>query len=394
MNPDKISGISDGVTSIYQKLEENIFLLIAERLKTSEDITADDIFGWQADKVNQLQALNADVIKELSKATGLAEKEIRRALEQAMYSTINAVDSEVEAVYNKAMESDRYITFVEEFIVLAAMGGTFKPLKVSESYSIKLREHRSRLFNEFNTFISNSLISSNYGHGTVARMYNNIIRDTVARVMAGDITISQAVSNAVIKWSEKGLPSGFTDKGGNAWSLERYANATMRTTVNNIYNDIAIDRMKEYGTDLVLVSSLSDPREACSHIQGNVASLSEPSSNPKYPSVYEFGYGQPWGLRGINCRHQFFVWFEGISENNQPQWSREEMDRNYQLSQKQRYYERQIRKAKQGLNLAKEMGDEVNTLRYQRLLRGRRARMREFINGSARRRQYERERVI
>src|SRR5690606_22475551 len=140
---------------------------------------------------------------------------------------------------------------------------------------------------------------------------------------------------------------------------------------------------------------LPDPREICSEIQGKVASIKEPSENTsKYPSIYEFGYGTPGGLRGINCRHMFFPFVEGVNENNQPQYSEEEMTKNRELRQRQRYLERQIRQAKRELKLAEIVGDEETILAKKRLVRRRQARMREFINETGRTRQYERERVI
>lgn len=90
----------------------------------------------------------------------------------------------------------------------------------------------------------------------------------------------------------------------------------------------------------------------------------------------------------------FFAFIEGINENNQPQYSNSEMEHNRQLRQKHRYYERQIRKAKQSLNISKTTGDEVSILRFKKLVRNRQARMRDFINKSGRTRQYDRERVI
>ena len=117
-------------------------------------------------------------------------------------------------------------------------------------------------------------------------------------------------------------------------------------------------------------------------------------NDTKYPSVYEFGYGEPWGLRGVNCRHMFFPFIEGINENNQIQYSEEEMTKNRELRQKQRYYERQIRKAKRSLNIAQATGDEVSILRYKKLVRDRQARMRKFISDTGRTREYSRERVI
>jgi hypothetical protein len=99
-------------------------------------------------------------------------------------------------------------------------------------------------------------------------------------------------------------------------------------------------------------------------------------------------------LRGVNCRHRFYAWFEGISENNQVQYNVREAQERYQLSQKQRYYERQIRKAKRSLNIAKELGDEELIQRYQKLVRARQARIREFIEEHGLPRRYDRERVI
>src|SRR5690625_4335115 len=191
-------------------------------------------------------------------------------------------------------------------------------------------------------------------------MYRKIIEQTTAKVLAGTKTVNQAVTETIVEWANSGLRTGFIDRGGNVWNLERYAESVIRTTTNNVYNDLRMERMEEYGLDLVLVSSLPDPREICSHIQGKVATLKRYEENDTgYPSVYDFGYGTPGGLRGINCRHMFIPFIEGVNENNQPQYSDSEMDHNRELRQKHRYYERQIRKAKQSINIAKTTNDEV-----------------------------------
>jgi len=393
MNPDQLDIFTQPVIDIYRTLEEEIFLMMAKRLKTDDDITREQAFEWQAEKIQQLNSINDETIKMLSKTTGLAEKEIRKIFEEVGDETINTVDEDVERIYNQA-KAEGKSDILATFVVLGAMIYGFQRLRKSREYKRTVREFQNRVFRDFNVFINETLITTNYGEGTVARMYRRIVEEAVSRVLTGDITINKAVAETVIKWAERGIQSGFVDRGGRIWSLDRYAEATIRSTVNTLYNELTINRMKEYGTDLVLVSSLPDPREACSHIQGKVASLSYPSSNPKYPSVYEFGYGEPWGLRGVNCRHRFYAWFEGISENNQVQYNVREAQERYQLSQKQRYYERQIRKAKRSLNIAKELGDEELIQRYRRLVRARQARIREFIKEHDLPRRYDRERVI
>jgi len=83
-----------------------------------------------------------------------------------------------------------------------------------------------------------------------------------------------------------------------------------------------------------------------------------------------------------------------MNENNQPQFDEDEAVKEYELRQKQRYYERQIRKAKRSLKLAEEIGDEETILKYKRLVRARQARIREFINEHDLPRRYDKERVI
>ena len=388
MTPEKIAEISKKLGIIYSELETEILVMIANHLKTNEDYS-DDVFAWQAEKLNELSLINQETIKLLSEVTRLTEKEIEQIFDEVLIDTINTVDKQAEEAYEKAKRTG----LIEAFIVLSLME-SFKPLPVGNEYRELVERHKRTIFREFNVFINETLITTNLGQGAVAQMYRDIINRSASRAMTGEITIQKAVAKTVIEWSKRGVLTSFVDRGGRRWRLETYAETAIRSTINNLYNDVTIERMKEYGTDLVLVSSLPDPREACSHIQGKVASLSNPSSNPKYPSVYDFGYGEPWGLRGINCRHRFFPWFEGISENNQPQYSEEEMTQNRKLRQRQRYLERQIRQAKRELKLAEIIGDEETILAKKKLLRNRQARMREFINETGRTRQYERERVI
>lgn len=70
------------------------------------------------------------------------------------------------------------------------------------------------------------------------------------------------------------------------------------------------------------------------------------------------------------------------------------MEKHREERQKQRYLERQIRKAKQHLKVAETIGDEDSILKYKQLVRRRQANMRKFINDTGRTRQYAREKVF
>lgn len=369
ITPHQLNLYTSQVTDIYRALEDEVFTMVAKRLKTPPDLDKDYVFEWQIDKMEQLRMLNSETVAALSEVTGVAEKEIRKTINNAGYDTIKSIDDELKGVFTQLAQPTHIDTVLETFV--------------------------RQTFREFDNFVNQSLITSSMGEGTVAQMYRNIIEETTGRVLAGTQTINQAVAETAVRWSNQGLKTGFIDRGGHVWNLERYAETVIRSTVNRTYNELRMSRMQEYGVDLVLVSSLPDPRQICSEIQGQVATIKEPSENDTgYPSIYDYGYGTPGGIRGINCRHMFFPFVEGLMENNQRHYSEEEMTEGRELRQKQRYYERQIRQAKRSLKVAEEVGDEGTIQRQRKLLRNRQARAREFVKEHGLTRRYDRERVV
>lgn len=156
----------------------------------------------------------------------------------------------------------------------------------------------------------------------------------------------------------------------------------INTTVNRTYNEIRLQRMKDFDMHLALMSSHPDSRPACADIQGHVVNLVPPESpdfNPHYDSIYNHGYGEPSGTQGINCRHILFPYVPGVNENHQPQYDPKEAIKNGKLVQKQRARERAIRDAKRRLKAAEKLGDENKINQAKTLIRARQAKLREFI---------------
>lgn len=368
ITPEQLNMFTEPVTDIYRALEEDVFLLIAKRLRTSDNISADDVLKWQMDKLMQLRLLNEDTIKALSRTTGIAEREIRQVIKDAGLATIESVDHELKDVYPKLPKPSNIDNVLESYV--------------------------SQTFREFDNYINQTLITSAFGNGTTARTYQRIIEETTAKMLTGTKTINQAITETIIRWQDKGLASGFVDKGGRVWSVENYARTTITSTINRTYNDMRTSRMDDYDVHTVIVSSLPDPREICSKIQGRVVSMREPSEDTQgYPSIYDYGYGTPGGIRGINCRHLLIPFIPGVNTNNQREYSDKDMEKQREERQKQRYLERQIRKAKQHLKVAEAIGDEESILKYKQMVRSRQQSMRRFIGDTGRTRQYNREKV-
>lgn len=369
ITPYQFNMYTSQITDIYVALEDELFRQIAERLKTPENLEKDYVLQWQVEKMRQLRMLNQETIQALSEVTGIAAEKIEQMINDVGFDTIESIDSLLTKAKNE-------------------------PKPTPSDIDVRLESYVKQTFRELDNFVNQTLITTNHGEGTVTRMYRKIVEETTAQVLVGNKTINQVVAETVIKWAEKGIETGFIDKAGRVWHLEHYADTVIRSTVNRTYNELRLSRMEEYDIDLVVVNSYPNARPACAQIQGRICSMSNPSSNPNYPSIYEFGYGTPSGIRGINCRHILYPFIEGINENNQIQVDESEAHEQYQLSQKQRYYERQVRDAKRSLKLAEQIGDEATVQKYKQLVRNRQAKVREFVEEHDLVRRYDKERVI
>lgn len=368
ITPHQLSTFVEPVTDIYRMLELNLFELIAKRLKTSTDYSSDNVLQWQVERLNELRILNRETIQALSKATGVAEKEIIALVNDVGYRSINSVDNVLQ--------------------------GNMHMLAIPTDLDVRLESFINQTFREFNNYVNQSLITTNFGQGTVSQTYRKIVEETTAKVLAGQMTIKDAVSETVLKWSKGGMETSFIDKGGNVWKLPHYAETVIRNTVNRTYNDVRMSRMGEYDVEFALMSSLPDARPACSHIQGSVVSMHPVSSDPQYPSIYDYGYGEPDGTRGINCRHILYPHIPGVNFNNEEQYNEETVAENYKRLQTQRRLEREIRDAKQQEYIAKVLADDKQIDKYRQQIKRRQAKMREYVAEHDLPRRYDRERLM
>ncbi len=149
-------------------------------------------------------------------------------------------------------------------------------------------------------------------------------------------------------------------------------------------------RAEEWGSDLVEVTSHMGARPSHAKWQGRIYSLSGNSKKYK-PFVETTGYGEVTGLKGANCNHDFYPFFEGLNTKKYYHYDEKENKQVYEARQKQRKIERDIRKEKQKIMLAKEQGDFESELLYRKKLRQKQAKMREHLKKTGLTRHRDRE---
>ncbi|PFZ08443.1 minor capsid protein [Bacillus pseudomycoides] len=369
--PDKLQQLSMFIVDIYIAIEEELLLNMARLLKydmelllTTEDFT--EYQHWRIVQLNKLGKLNQQQMNTIARYSGKTAEEVRKMLESAGFTAVE----QHESLYQKAVQAG-IIAAAPTMYTSAALIGI---LNTYEKQALEI-------FNLVNT----TMLKQSQ------QVYLDILNKTVGKVLGGVITAQQALRQTVSEWAQRGIPA-LIDKAGKRWSTEAYVNMVARSTSNNVANEMQMERAEEYNVDLIETSSHNGARPGCSPYQGRIYSRSGKST--KYPPFSSTSYGEPSGILGINCRHLTYPFIEGLSTKRYEPYDAAENSRVYKESQQQRHLERQIRKAKKEVKVMEALGDAEGVKEAKNKVSQRQANMREFINQTKRKRQYNRENIV
>lgn len=220
-------------------------------------------------------------------------------------------------------------------------------------------------------------------------LYMSIVLKTMAETVTGVKTLRSAIADIATETLSNGIPA-FVDRAGKKWSIEGYAQMLSRTTIRQITTDVSFKTFDNNNIDLIEISSHLGARPLCAPYQGRVYSRS--GNDPIYPPFSSTSYGQPAGLFGINCTHRMYPFQRGMKKTYHP-YPEKLNDKAYELSQKQRYYERSIRDAKKSLREAEKLNNNENIIKEKINLNKKQKLMRDFISATNRARRYDRETI-
>ena len=179
--------------------------------------------------------------------------------------------------------------------------------------------------------------------------------EAYSKIVAGN-NADKAIESSIRKLSQKGIEVvGYTD---HTTSMDAAVKRAVTSGVNQTSLKFKTDNCKELGINIVKTSSHGGARPSHQEWQGKLFYLHTPVKGLQNFKKAT-GYGRVDGLGGANCRHSFYEVTDYEYRNNLV--DTEEFDKNrnddqYELEQKQRYYERQIRSWKKRKNILDECG--------------------------------------
>ena len=332
LDPEYLLRISEGGEAIAESLHADIIKRIIERialrLARGDDyrLTAQD--KWQIEVLMESGYLREDIEIELAKYTGLMQKEIAEAMEDAGVKTLEYDD----AVYRAA-------------------GLSPEPLLKSPHLIRLLQRAYEATMGEW----------LNYTRTTADACQQSFINacDTAYnQVSSGALGYSQAYVEAidsiakdgvaVVKYSKINPVTG--EERVHVDTIETATLRCIRTGVSQATAQITDARMDEMNWDIILVSSHLGARvtavnDFTNHYWWQGKFYSKSGKDSRFPAFSVCGEGHVQGIHGANCRHHRGP---GDGEfNPYAHYDSEENRKEYELQQKQRSMERGIRKTKQ-----------------------------------------------
>lgn len=264
---------------VHKELQESIIRDIARRMIKNPELLANTA-AWQAEKAQQAGFLYSDLIKELSRRTRQTESEIKRKFDDAEVEIFNYDDAAVEAA---GFAADTFST---------------------------LSPHMQRIWSAALSKTSTEAVNLTKTTAVTAQsLYIQACDLAHMQVSSGAFDYNTAIRNAVRFAAEQGVtvvyPSGHIDK------LDTAVRRSVLTGINQTAGQLQNMRAKEMSCDIMEISAHTGARPSHAEWQGKLVSL---SGKKGYLTLKDIEYGEVTGFMGANCRHNWFMFFPGISK--------------------------------------------------------------------------------
>lgn len=356
MTPLEISELAQGVTDVYNELESDLLVSIARKLALGFENSP--TAKWKMQKLAEMGKLNTENLEIIARYSGIAPDALGNALEIAARTAIDELEPAMRA------------------LALKNLSGKTVP-RVSRSVKQTLSMYQSQAKATLN------LVNTVMGYkakGAYVKAVNrvaelaeiaeeqgllNALNKAAGSVITGAVSRQSALRTCIKEMSEKGIPA-FVDKAGREWTPEAYINMDIRTTVSNVAHETSFARMDECGVNLLEVSSHIGARPLCEPYQGkifnrlNTSGVTHDLNGGEIPYApwSSTSYGKAAGLLGINCHHQVYPFFPGLSLQTYFPKETEANAKRYKEVQGQRALERRVRQSKRECEMLKVAGDK------------------------------------
>ena len=323
LTPTQLAYCADDIVMLYSELDNIIAKAIAKKIAKAEYLTESAV--WMARCLQDSGMLYSEVYSAVAQYANKSDAEIKTLFE------------------NASLKATSY-----DMSIYTAAGLNPLPINLSPTAMQVLEAGYNKTCGNLNNLTmttANSAQQTFIKSCTLAEM----------QVTSGAFTYVQAISNAIISAISDGAfvayDSGHTDR------LDVAVRRCVMTGLGQTTGQISLQYAYDMGCDLMEITAHSGARPSHAVWQGQIVSL---SGRRGYLSLSDIGYGTGEGFKGWNCRHDWYPYIEGVSKRMYSDSDLKKLEEKnisyngkmyteYEIEQKMRSIERQVRDIKRKL---------------------------------------------
>ena len=357
MTPADIEAISGYLFGVYADIEIDLLANVAGMFRFEDIPATDEAAAWYFRMLEEAGALRSKNVRLLARYAKRTEAEIRGIVQRAGFTTLE----HDERLYERAFKAGAVLT---------------QPAAIAMSPRISqiLNTAARNMKQQFNLVNTTCLESAN---GAFMQILNKSLLDA----STGIKSLQDATRDAVQRMAKEGI-TGVKYQKPNGGIIRYNTDTAVRravlTTTSQMTGELQLQRAREWGCNLVEVSSHGAARPTHAVWQGKIYSIE--GGTPQYPNLVETtDYGSVTGLKGANCSHEFYPFFEGISEQKyEPTPNKAQNAADYENTQTLRGMERSMRELKRREAAAAAMNDDKSLEAMRARIKIKDAEIRQF----------------
>ena len=367
LSPEQLDIIADKyVAELYQNMETEVINDIARRVQ-------------KMGRYTETAELMAKSMREQGYSTGKIQADVMKVLnadpdyQKAIAENTKAYKKEIKDIIDETVAEAK-----KSGNKLIAEAGTMAwndDLQMWKEHDIDLKKDNqlAQLYKSFQKQTANQLVNitrttcikDQYGNTDIMDRFRKEMDLAVLKVTTGTWSYEQALGDCIKRMSATGMKVKYNN--GKTMQADSYARMCVRTACSQLAGKVTEMNMDKTGQDLVYVSAHSGARPEHALWQGQVYYWSKFNPVKGYDYFVDAtNYGDVTGLKGANCSHEFYPYWEGTAIPKFKEPDPVKVDgktyTKYEATQQQRAMERGIRASKRELEATKAVGGDTTII--------------------------------
>lgn len=341
LSPEYLKVVPNELIKVYQEIEDEILLDIARRIARKDEAGYTSTY-----QLKQLLIGNKDF------------EELKKKLKPMLYHS--------DEVLDEIIENGIKTHYNDEQSIYSMVGKSLVNLDKNKAVLSQIQAYKKAMKENLNNLTKTMGVAVNDDFVNLNTLYKHELNKAVLSTQLGVLDSTTAIRRVVNNIARGGVKFINYEGSGRNYTIESAVGMVVRSGLNRLSGEISLLNAEEMEQDLMEISAHLGARPSHSVWQGEIVSL---SGRTGYLDLQDIGYGETTGFQGVNCRHNWYPYFEGLSYRSYSKEYLQELEDKkvyyegeeytyYEATQIQRQLERDVRNLKKRVMMYDTVGDK------------------------------------